>query len=285
MHVLQKSALGQEVLPSPSSLIHVTPRPHPEQRFLDVEALHALLEHADPEVIVLEQEKVLVAARCFDVAFLVHDAGMVEGVPLFGKGEDFSLMLRHDASGVDVLFGAGEFLDDAADEAVFGMAGKDLPLALAAVAAADVIGVHARDEFVFAHLHAEVQSTAEALIFKQPTNVQPFAEFFLHLADDGVKFFCQRTVADEDKIVRRHGLAVDALHAFAQVCGLFLVVDGHQHRIRAHTSLPCFSAFFSAVYSSRFKSIFSKSTAPSVALLVTRILMVWIMMMRSSTML
>lgn len=86
MHVLQKSALGQEVFPSPASLIHFTARPHPEQRFLDVIALHALLEHADPEVVVLEQEKVLVAARGFDVAFLVHDAGMVEGIPLFGKG-------------------------------------------------------------------------------------------------------------------------------------------------------------------------------------------------------
>ena len=86
-------------------------------------------------------------------------------------------MLRHDASGVDVLGTAGEFLDDAADEAVFGMTGKDLQLTLTAVAAADVVGVHARDEFMLASLHAEVQRTAKALIFKQPADVQPFAEF------------------------------------------------------------------------------------------------------------
>lgn len=156
-------------------------------------------------------------------------------------------MLRHDASGVNVLGAAGEFLDDAADKAVLGMTVKDLQLTLAAVAAADVVGVHARDEFMLASLHAEVQRTAKALIFKQPADVQPFAEFFLHFFYDGIEFVGQGAVTDEYKIVRRHGLAVNALHAFAQVLGLFLVIDGHQNRIWTHACLSCFPTFFSAV--------------------------------------
>mgnify|MGYP007116382291 CR=1 FL=1 len=131
---------------------------------MDILALHALLEHADPEVVVFEQEEVLVAARGLDVALLVHDAGMIEGIALFGEGENLGLMRGDAAAGVDVLDGIGEFLDGAADEAELGMVGEDLELALTAVGTADVVGVHARDELVAADLDAGIERAAEPLI-------------------------------------------------------------------------------------------------------------------------
>lgn len=205
---------------------------------MDVLALHALLEHADPEVVVFEQEKVLVAARGLDVALLVHDAGMVEGIALFGEGEDLGLMRGDAAAGVDVLDGIGEFLDGAADEAELGMVGEDLELTLAAVGAADVVGVHARDKLVAAGFDAGVERAAEALILYEAQGVEPLAEKGLHLGDGLVELRRERAVADEDEVIGRHGLAVDALHALAQVVRLFFVVDGHQYGILLHDSFP-----------------------------------------------
>lgn len=205
---------------------------------MDVLALHALLEHADPKIVIFEQEEVLVAARGLDVALLVHDAGMVEGIALFGEGEDLGLMRGDAAAGVDVLDGIGEFLDGAADEAELGMVGKDLELALAAVGTADVVGVHARDELVAAGFDAGVERAAEALILCEAQDVEPPAETLLHLGDGLVELRSQRAVADEDEVVGRHGLAVDALHALAQVVRLFLIVDGHQYGVLLHDSFP-----------------------------------------------
>lgn len=205
---------------------------------MDVLALHVLLEHADPEVVVFEQEEVLVAARGLDVALLVHDAGMVEGIALFGEGENLGLMRGDAAAGVDVLDGIGEFLDGTADEAELGMVGKDFDLALTAVGAADVVGVHARDELVAADFDAGVERAAEALILYEAQDMEPLAEKGLHLGDGLVELWCQRTVADEDEVIGRHGLAVDALHALAQVVRLFFVVDGHQYGILLHDSFP-----------------------------------------------
>lgn len=205
---------------------------------MDVLALHALLEHADPEVVVFEQEEVLVAARGLDVALLVHDAGMVEGIALFGEGENLGLMRGDAAAGVDVLDGIGEFLDGAADEAELGMVGEDLELALAAVGTADVVGVHARDELVAASFDAGVERAAEALILCEAQDMEPPAEKGLHLGDGLVELRRERAVADEDEVIGRHGLAVDALHALAQVVRLFLMVDGHQYGILLHDSFP-----------------------------------------------
>lgn len=203
---------------------------------MDILALHALLEHADPEVVVFEQEEVLVAARGLDVALLVHDAGMVEGIALLGEGENLGLMRRDAAAGVDVFNGTGELFHGAADEAELGMVSKDLELALAAVGAADVVGVHARDELVAADFDAGVERAAEALILQKAQGVEPSAETRLHLGDGLVEFWCQRTVADENEVIGRHGLAVDALHALAQVVRLFLMIDGHQYGILLHDS-------------------------------------------------
>lgn len=205
---------------------------------MDVLALHALLEHADPEVVVFEQEEVLVAARGLDVALLVHDAGMVEGIALFGEGEDLGLMRGDAAAGVDVLDGIGEFLDGAADEAELGMVGEGLELALAAVGAADVVGVHPRDKLVATGFDAGIERAAEALILQKAQGVKPLAEKGLHLGDGLVELWCQRAVADEDEVIGRHGLTVDALHALAQVVRLFLMVDGHQYGILLHDSFP-----------------------------------------------
>lgn len=164
MHVAQQGILRLDVLPSPTPLVHGAAAAHPEQGLLDVLALHALLEHANPEVVVLKQEEVLVTTRGFDMALLVHDARVVEGIALLGESEDLGLLRGDAAAGVDVLDGIGEFLDGAADEAELGMVGEDLELALATVGTADVVGVHARDELVAAGLDAGVERAAEALI-------------------------------------------------------------------------------------------------------------------------
>lgn len=205
---------------------------------MDVLALHALLEHADPEVVVLKQEEVLVAARGLDVALLVHDAGMIEGIALLGEGENLGLMRGDAAAGVDVLDGTVELFHGAADKAELGMVSEDLELALATVGAADVVGVHARDELVATRLDACIERAAEALILCKAQDVEPSAETRLHLGDDLVELRRQRAVADEDEVIGRHGLAVDALHALAQVVRLFLVVDGHQYGILLHDSFP-----------------------------------------------
>lgn len=68
--------------------------------------------------------------------------------------------------------------------------------------------------------------------------MEPPAETLLHLVDGLVELGRQRTIADEDEVVGRHGLAVDALHALAQVVRLFFVVDGHQYGILLHDSFP-----------------------------------------------
>lgn len=205
---------------------------------MDVLALHALLEHANPEVVVLEQEEVLVAARGFDMALLVHDARVIEGIALLGEGEDLGLLRGDAAAGVDVLDGTGELLHGAADKAELGMVGEDLELALATVGTADIVGVHARDEFVAAGLDAGIERAAEALILQEAQDVEPSAETRLHLGDGLVELWCQRTVADENEVIGRHGLAVDALHALAQVVRLLFVVDGHQYGILLHDSFP-----------------------------------------------
>lgn len=205
---------------------------------MDVLALHALLEHADPEVVVLEQEEVLVAARGFDMALLVHDARVVEGIALLGEGENLGLLLGDAAAGVDVLDGIGELFHGAADKAELGMVGEDLELTLATVGAADVVGVHARDELMATRLDACIERSTEALILRETQDVEPSAETRLHLGDGLVELRRQRTVADEDEVIGRHGLAVDALHALAQVVRLLFVVDGHQYGILLHDSFP-----------------------------------------------
>lgn len=205
---------------------------------MDVLALHTLLEHADPEVVVLEQEEVLVTARGFDMALLVHDARVIEGIALLGEGEDLGLLRRDAAAGVDVLDGTGELLHGAADKAELGMVSEDLELALAAVKAADVVGVHARDELVATRLDACIERAAEALILQEAQDVQALTEELLHLGDDLVELRRQRAVADEDEVIGRHGLAVDALHALVQVVRLLFVVDGHQYGILLHDSFP-----------------------------------------------
>lgn len=89
-----------------------------------------------------------------------------------------------------------------------------------------------------ARLDACIERAAEALILQEAQDVQALTEELLHLGDDLVELRRQRAVADEDEVIGRHGLAVDALHALAQVVRLFLVVDGHQYGILLHDSFP-----------------------------------------------
>lgn len=68
--------------------------------------------------------------------------------------------------------------------------------------------------------------------------MEPPAEKGLHLGDGLIELGRQRAVTDEDEVVGRHGLAIDALHALAQIVRLLFVVDGHQYRILLHDSFP-----------------------------------------------
>lgn len=180
----------------------------------------------------------MITSSSFYITFFVHNARMVERIAFFSKGDDIVLMFRNDAANGNVLDGIAEFFYNTADQAVFGMVLKYRKLSLATVGTADVVGVHARDELMATRLDACIERAAEALILQEAQDVQALTEELLHLGDGLVELWCQRTVADEDEVIGRHGLAVDALHALAQVVRLLFVVDGHQYGILLHDSFP-----------------------------------------------
>lgn len=53
VHIMQELPLRKAIFPSTTTFIHVIASTHPEKWFLYVESLHTVLEHANPEVVVL----------------------------------------------------------------------------------------------------------------------------------------------------------------------------------------------------------------------------------------
>ena len=173
----------------------------------------------------------MIASGRFYGAFFIHDAGVVERIAFFGKGDDFGLTFRNDAAHGNIVRRVAEFLDDAADDAVIRMACKDGELAFAAVRTADIVRIHAGNEVIFALLDAKVQGFAEAAVFQETADAETRAELVLHVCNDRIQFRRQGAVTDKDEIIRRDSLVVDALHALTQVCGMFFVVNRHEYGI------------------------------------------------------
>ena len=138
---------------------------------------------------------------------------MVERIAFFSKGDDVVLMFRNDAANGDVRDGVAEFFYNTADQTVFGVVMKYSKLSLATVGTADVVRIHASNEVVFALSDTKVQGLAQAAVFRQTADVQARSKLLLHAGNDGVQFRRQGSITDEDKVVGRDGLVVNALHA------------------------------------------------------------------------
>ena len=102
MHPALEGRLQQDVVPATSAPIELGRQSEPEQRLLQIAESCALLQHPYPEVVVLKEFPMSIAASALHSCLAEHHRGVVHGVAIATEHQQ-RLMRLWESAGADHL--------------------------------------------------------------------------------------------------------------------------------------------------------------------------------------
>lgn len=198
---------------------------------MNVVALIPGHQHPKPEVIVLQQVKILIRARSLNCGLFVHHARVVKRVSTLCEFNDFCIRLRRHSFRINGTRISCKFLNDTGADTYFWMCVEYSSLFFATIQVCNVITIHPSNQLIFAVLDAFIQCVAEAAVSVKTNNIKSCPHLLLLCSNYHIQRIVQGTITHQHKVICWEGLRLNALNRLLQIRRLLFVINRHQHRI------------------------------------------------------